>query len=221
MDDVRAPPRDTIITGAALAFVAGFADACSFVGADGVFCAHITGNFVVLAADIVRHAQSDEWLKLATFPIFVVSVLGATSLHRRLRIDSVGRSMRLLFALTSLLFGAAAAIALAVPASSSGAPRSAIVALLVAAMGIQNALHRLNPTLGPMTTVMTGNVTEWFVETVIPGAPALAQKHRRLGVVILWFAVGCATGALGIAQIGFAVLVVPMAIALFLRSRIR
>jgi uncharacterized membrane protein YoaK (UPF0700 family) len=207
--------------GAALAFVAGFADASSFVGADGIFCAHVTGNFVVLAADLVRHAQSDEWLKLATFPVFIASVLGATWLHRKLHIEAVGRSVRLLLALTSLSFGAAAAIGLGLPSSSSGAPRSAIVALLVVAMGIQNAFHRLKPALGPMTTVMTGNLTEWLVETVIVSAAPIAQSHRRLGAVILSFAVGCAAGAFGVAQFGFVVLVVPMAITLFVRSRLR
>ena len=44
-----------------------------------MFCAHVTGNFVVLDADVARGARADEWLKLATFPIFVSAVLWAVA----------------------------------------------------------------------------------------------------------------------------------------------
>jgi uncharacterized membrane protein YoaK (UPF0700 family) len=242
--------RPDLLLCASLGFIAGFADASTFVGADGVFCAHVTGNFVVLAADLARGVRADEWLKLATFPIFVASVLAASWLHRRLGPGApitpsvpspvssplppaVSRShghrpTRALLTAESTLFGVAATVGVALPtaASASGAPRSAIVALLVSAMGIQNAIHRLSPQLGPMTTVMTGNVTQWFVERRGPHAPTPrpedeVAKRRLLGAVIAAFAVGCVSGGLGAARLGFAVLVVPMAAALFARTRLR
>ena len=40
-------PRNATILGVSLAVTAGFADASTFVGAGQVFCAHVTGNFVV------------------------------------------------------------------------------------------------------------------------------------------------------------------------------
>src|SRR5450755_4827614 len=95
--------------GTCLAFIAGFADATSFVGADGIFCAHVTGNFVVLAADLARHAHADEWLKLATFPIFVTSVLGVTRVYRGVA-EPGPSSTRQLLGFMSVLFGAAAAL---------------------------------------------------------------------------------------------------------------
>ena len=209
-----------LLVGPALAFTAGFADASTFVGADGIFCAHVTGNFVVLAADLARHASADEWLKLATFPIFIAAVLTSTWVHRRLTLDVTSRSPRALLAVESLLFGIAATVGGFTDASVSGPGRIATVALLVSAMGIQNAVHRLSPTFGPMTTVMTGNVTNWFVEAFAPVTPEGARKRRLLGIVIASFAAGCIVGALGVARFGFAMLVVPTAVTLFARSRV-
>jgi uncharacterized membrane protein YoaK (UPF0700 family) len=213
------PETRTLLIGPALAFTAGFADASTFVGADGIFCAHVTGNFVVLAADLARGARADEWLKLATFPIFVAAVLVSTWVHRSRPSDGTGRSPRILLAVKALLLGAAALIGGFAHASVSGPGRTAIVALLVVAMGIQNAMHRLTPTLGPMTTVMTGNVTNWFAETFAPDTPESAHKRRLLGLVIVSFVVGCVAGALGVAHAGFAVLVVPTVVTLVARSQ--
>jgi uncharacterized membrane protein YoaK (UPF0700 family) len=203
-----------VLISAGLAFVAGFADASSFVGADGVFCAHITGNFVVLAANLTRGIHAGEWLKLATFPIFVVAVLAATKVHVVREADT---ARELLLASAVLLAGAAVVGALA-PVSTSGAGRSAVVALLVLAMGVQNAMHRLHAALGPMTTVMTGNVTGFLTETVSPGPPETAPKHRMTGYIIVAFAAGCAAGAFSVAYAGFAVLAVPALVVVGVRA---
>jgi uncharacterized membrane protein YoaK (UPF0700 family) len=217
-----AKPLEThaLLVGPALAFTAGFADASTFVGADGIFCAHVTGNFVVLAADLALHVRGDEWLKLATFPIFVAAVLASTWVHRRGAPATTPRAARALLAAKSLLFGFAAAVGWLIPTSEPGVGRIAVVGLLVIAMGIQNAIHRLNPVLGPMTTVMTGNVTAWFVDAFTPATPEGARKRRNLGLVIASFAGGCTVGALGVARFGFAVLVVPTAVTLFARSQV-
>jgi uncharacterized membrane protein YoaK (UPF0700 family) len=213
-----APKPDTFSIVVALAYIAGFADASTFVGADGIFCAHVTGNFVVLAADFARHARADEWLKLATFPIFVAAVLTSTWFHRRRPEQAQPAATRQLLAIKAVLFATAAVIGFATTASTPGAPRVAIVALLVTAMGIQNAIHRLRPELAPMTTVMTGNVTAWLVES---RASATASKRRLLGAVIVAFALGCLCGGFGVARFGFVVLAVPTVVAVFVRSRLR
>jgi uncharacterized membrane protein YoaK (UPF0700 family) len=218
--DAKSLETHALLIGPALAFTAGFADASTFVGADGIFCAHVTGNFVVLAADLALHARGDEWLKLATFPIFVAAVLVSTWVHRRTAPVTSPPAARALLAAKSLLFGLAAAVAWLVPTSEPGVGRVAVVALLVTAMGIQNAIHRLNPVLGPMTTVMTGNVTAWFVDAFTPATPEGARKRRDVGLVIVSFAAGCAAGALGVARFGFPVLVVPTAVTLFARSQL-
>jgi uncharacterized membrane protein YoaK (UPF0700 family) len=215
-------PRDTIILGAALGFVAGFSDASTFVGADGIFCAHVTGNFVVLAADLALHARADEWLKLATFPIFIIAVLGVAWGHRRLHVRLGSATARHLLSLKAALIGAAAVVGFTTHSGVPGVARAAIVALLVTAMGIQNAGHRLDPApLAVMTTVMTGNVTQWLSESIASAPSRDDAKHRLLGVVIGAFALGCALGAWGVAQLGFSVLAVPAAVVMVARSRIQ
>ena len=214
-------PRDAVTLGAALAFTAGFADASGFVGAEGVFTAHVTGNFVVLASDLARHARADDWLKLATFPIFVAAVIGATLAHRRMRLRQPGASaVRNLLLLKASLICAAALIGLAHASNVAGPLRACVVSLLVLAMGVQNALHRLNPSLGSMTTVMTGNVTQWLSESVQPAASRDPAKHRSLTILIASFATGCAGGAWGVVHFGFGVLAVPGAVVLIARGRI-
>lgn len=210
MTPTSSPPPLLVPT--ALAFIAGYADAVTFVGAGGIFCAHVTGNFVVLAADLARRANADEWLKLATFPIFVLAVFLSTHLHRR-----VASSARMLLLLQAVAFGAAAAVPLAVKGTAA---HQVVVVFAVIAMGMQNAMHRVAPTLGPMTTVMTGNVTQWFVEKVSPGAPENVGKHRSLGFIILAFSLGCLGGAFGVQQLGFASFLAPMGLALLVRSRL-
>ena len=213
-------PPGALFIGPALAFTAGFADASTFVGAGGIFCAHVTGNFVVLAADLATHADQSEWLKLATFPVFVGAVLAATWLHRRMPVSPDPRSARALLAFKSALFALAALLACLMPTSIPGPGRAAVVTLLVAAMGLQNAVHRLHPAFGPMTTVMTGNVTGWLVDAFAKVTPASAPRRRLLGLVIVFFALGCTAGAVGVARLGFVVLLVPAAATLLARSRL-
>lgn len=197
----------------ALAFVAGFADASTFVGADGIFCAHVTGNFVVLAADLAHGASVDEWLKLATFPVFVATVFISSAVHRRVAPGA--------WAERGLLLAQAALLAVAALAGSlydtrvPGATRSAVVILLVMAMAIQNAIHRLDTGLGPMTTVMTGNVTQYVAEWTAPAkSDEVRARRRKLLRVILLFALGCAAGALGVSRVGFLTLLVPIGVVL-------
>jgi uncharacterized membrane protein YoaK (UPF0700 family) len=58
-----------------LSFVAGFCDTVTFVAAGELFSAHVTGNFIVFAYDVIRHADVTGWQKLITFPVFIISVM--------------------------------------------------------------------------------------------------------------------------------------------------
>ncbi len=42
-----------------LTFVAGYCDTVTFVAADEVFSAHVTGNFIVLAYDVVNQTDAE------------------------------------------------------------------------------------------------------------------------------------------------------------------
>src|SRR5580692_6199959 len=128
MTDPSLSQPDAFAFEGALAFTAGFADTATFVGADRVFCAHMTGNLVVFASEAARQSGPEEWLKLATFPVFVAAVVGTTSLTRASDGPVESTAIRRVLAVVALLFAASALLG-AVPGSTSpGAARIGIVA---------------------------------------------------------------------------------------------
>jgi uncharacterized membrane protein YoaK (UPF0700 family) len=58
-----------------MAFSAGFVDTSTFTVADGLFSAHITGNFVVFAYKLSNHPQLRDFINLARFPVFILAVI--------------------------------------------------------------------------------------------------------------------------------------------------
>ncbi len=58
-----------------LTFVAGYCDTVTFLAANEVFSAHVTGNFILLAHDVVHRSDGETWTKLLTFPVFVAAVM--------------------------------------------------------------------------------------------------------------------------------------------------
>ncbi|MGE0579377.1 YoaK family protein, partial [Reyranella sp.] len=57
-----------------LAFTSGFVDTLSFIALFGLFAAHVTGNFVLIATSLAefRHGL---WIKLLAIPIFVLATV--------------------------------------------------------------------------------------------------------------------------------------------------
>src|SRR3954467_15170542 len=66
-----------------LAFIAGFCDTVTFVSADELFSAHVTGNFVVFAYDVIKRTDLHAWIKLLTFPLFILSVIIGARISRK------------------------------------------------------------------------------------------------------------------------------------------
>ena len=100
--------------------------------------------------------------------------------------------------------------------------------VLVAAMAVQNAVHRLYLTSAPPTTLMTGTTTQIMIDIADlmrgePGhdrAQARSRLSRMLGSVVA-FALGCAAAALLYAFAGLWAFTVPPVIAgaaLFLKE---
>src|ERR1700761_2510967 len=69
--------RSVGTTSLLLTLAAAFTDSTTFVGADKLFSAHVTGNFIILAYDIIHGADANEWSKLLAFPVFVGAVMVA------------------------------------------------------------------------------------------------------------------------------------------------
>jgi uncharacterized membrane protein YoaK (UPF0700 family) len=70
-----------------LSVIAGSADVISFLGLGGLFCAHITGNLVILAAHLVTGTPGTVALLLSV-PVFIL-VLALTRLLAA-GLDAVG-----------------------------------------------------------------------------------------------------------------------------------
>src|ERR1700729_491960 len=58
-----------------LAFTAGYADTCGFVALFSLFTAHVTGNFVLLGASLIR-PHAGVIAKLLALPVFMAAVAG-------------------------------------------------------------------------------------------------------------------------------------------------
>src|SRR5213078_2285226 len=133
-----------------LGFVAGFVDTCAFVALFGLFTAHVTGNFVLIGAELVHPSGGDVMLKLVVLPVFVLAVAVAVKVAEALERRGRARVAPFLYAEAPLRADEPSAIAAGI--------------LTAAAMGLQNALMRLELALWPSSTVMTVNVTQSAID---------------------------------------------------------
>lgn len=199
---------------ASLAFIAGFVDTAVFVHMGGLFVAHVTGNFVLLGATLTgteaggAHAGAAE-LQLVAFPVFFAAAMLAAGLFARL--PAPAGTPTLLWLTAAVMAGTAATVFAGLDADA------ALSLALVAAMGVLNAAHRLDATLGAPFTVMTGNVTGLAIAAArrlhlspTPAAPAKAPP--RLLPLVLAFALGCAAGAGMQALLGLGAMALPAAL---------
>src|SRR4029077_16501928 len=137
-----------------LAFVAGSVDVISFLGLDGLFTAHITGNLVVLAAHILARGEATLALVISV-PLFVIMLAATRVLAAgldRSGIPSLGVLLFVQFALLCAFLGICIAAGSGVSAS---APSMILAGMLgVSAMAVQNALVHISLAGAPSTAVL-------------------------------------------------------------------
>lgn len=199
-----------------LAMVAGYCDTVTFVSAGSIFSAHVTGNFIVFAYQLIKGSDTQAWIKLLTFPVFIVSVIAGG----RIVANSLNHYKILLIeGVILLLSGIIAAAFIHTP--GLGWLTYAVVMLAVFAMGLQNAFGKLyaKETFGP-TTMMTGNVTQSALDLGNALRSGLKdglsiQSLQKQGITIGGFLVGCFLGALLAKSFGLVVLLLPGAGLIF------
>ena len=205
-----------------LALLAGITDVTSWILLGGLFTAHVTGNLVVVAADIVTGAQPHLAAVLA-LPVFVVTVVAATAVARRLA-GRDGRMQRLLLGAQALLLVAAAVLSFTGTASASpeGGLALAIGLCAVCAMATQNAYLHLAYPKAPTTAVMTGNLVVAIIAVfdlvASRGTSATAlNRWKDTRPLLVGFIGGCLIGALASSLFGDHAAVVPatLAVAVF------
>ncbi|MDB6019890.1 MAG: permease [Pedosphaera sp.] len=203
-----------------LSMIAGSADVTSFLGL-GLFSAHVTGNLVILTAQILGRGAGATCLVLS-LPLFIL-VLGLT----RLLVAGLEaldiNSLRPLLLLQFLLLGGTFALGIASDHHPDPEARSTLLAgqLGVAAMAVQNALVQLSLHGVPPTAVMTTNLTRFIMdasEVLLGHDPAeMAEARHRakhLWPVIVGFIAGAGLGAVCFAAAGLKSLGLPAGLAL-------
>jgi uncharacterized membrane protein YoaK (UPF0700 family) len=205
-----------------LSVVAGSTDIIGFLGLNGLFTAHITGNLAVLAAHIVAGGEG-QLAQLLAVPVFM-AVVGLTSLLAR-GLESIGvSSLRPLLLLQFLLLAGFLTVCIAADPRLDPNTTTVIFAgmLGVSAMAVQNALVQTSLEGAPSTAIMTTNVTRFATDIgqlLLGGDPADVAKARNRAArtlpVIIGFAVGCGIGAACEAAVGLRSLVLPAGLALF------
>jgi len=181
-----------------LTAIAGYCDTLTFVAADSIFSAHVTGNFIVFAYQLIKGTGGGDWIKLLTFPIFIFSVMVGGWIATRF----VNKHFLLLCEGVILLGGGIAAYLLGyIDDGVITWPMYTITMLVVFAMGLQNAYGKLFPkdTFGP-TTMMTGNVTQLALDLKGVLSNGLSDTAHVTGVkngliTIIGFLAGCCLGA--------------------------
>lgn len=196
---------------ALLSFNGGFVDAAGFFGLQGLFVAHVTGNFVTLGAALV-HGSHGIIGKVLALPEFIAVVALARLLGRALQARKLPAQHILLAAKVALLL---AFFVLAVtygPFPDPNTPAALLTGFAgIAAMAVQNALQRVHFASLPPTTMMTGSTVQATLDAVDllsgGGDPAqgaaLRARFSRIAIALVSFGLGCALAALLYAKVGF------------------
>jgi uncharacterized membrane protein YoaK (UPF0700 family) len=198
----------------------GYVDAAGYLALHGLFSTHVTGNFVTLGASLVL-GTSGALAKLLALPMFCIVVMGV----RLLSVALVAKrlpALRTILGIKVALLTTAAALAIVFGPFDSGDGWAALLTgmALVAAMAIQNAIHRIHMGALPPTTIMTGNTIQIMIDLadLVRGVPADAREaiHSRLSRMsagVTAFAAGCAAAALIYAKQGIWCFAIPPLVA--------
>ncbi|HEX8016666.1 MAG TPA: YoaK family protein [Flavobacterium sp.] len=194
-----------------LTMIAGYCDTVTFVAADSIFSAHVTGNFIVFAYQIIKGSDVHAWIKLLTFPIFIFAVI----VGGRIALRSVNRYTILFWEGIILVLCGIASYVFGYLEIFSEWTMYTVAMTTVFAMGLQNAFGKLfaKETHGP-TTMMTGNVTQAsldlgnLLKNGTNDADSLLSFKKQL-VTIFGFLTGCFLGAVAGKYFGLTTLLLP------------
>lgn len=199
-----------------LSLTAGYVDTAGFLALQGLFTAHVTGDFVTLGASLVL-GTSGAVAKLLALPVFCAVVVAVRLLSSALtpRWRSV---FEVMLGLKVLLLIVGAALAIEFGPFKNGDTWQAVITgmVLVAAMAIQNAAHRVYLGSVPPSTLMTGTTTQIMIDLADmiyarDSAPVGQIRSRVVSMSknLIIFAAGCGVAALIYAHYNVWCFVVP------------
>jgi uncharacterized membrane protein YoaK (UPF0700 family) len=221
---------DTVSAGADLAIralpfvlsvIAGSTDIIGFLGLNGLFTSHITGNIVVLATHIVA-GNPAIFSYILSVPVFMLVLLLTRLFAGGLERSGIATLRPLLLLQLMFLVAFLAVCVAAGPWRDADALLAVIAGMFgVAAMAVQNALVQISLKNSPTTAVMTTNVTHFMLdlgEALAGGDAARVANARNRAMhtlpVIVGFTIGCGLGAACEAATGLWSLALPAGLAL-------
>lgn len=197
---------------------AGYVDTAGFIALNGLFAAHITGNFVTLGMALVS-STPEVWTKILALPTFCIVVFVSKLLAAAITRTSFSVIRSLLF--FKIFFLIAAAI-LAISINENNHSYSIVEIftglLLVAAMALQNSISCLYPNPVP-ATILTGPLTRMMIDVgdlTLAISPDQSIVKDRLVVVLInvgSFAFGCVFSAFLFSRVGTWFFIVPPILA--------
>jgi uncharacterized membrane protein YoaK (UPF0700 family) len=204
-----------------LSLNAGYVDAAGFLALQGLFTAHVTGNFVTLGASLAI-GTSNAIAKLMALPMFCAMVIATRWLSAALS-ERHRPALSMLIALQILLLAIGATLAIGLgPFYHSDSWQAVLTGMvLVAAMAIQNAFHRLYLGKAPPSTIMTGTTTQVMIDLAdeIHGRKGtesqLSSRLALMSTTVLFFAIGCGGAAFLYSVFGVKCFAVPPIVGSF------
>lgn len=218
-----AAPLPSNASATLLAGVAGYVDTLGFVALFGLFTAHVTGNFVLIGAELARPGHG-VLLKLLAFPAFILAVAASRVIALCCERHGYNAIRSLLSLQALLLLGFMLAGWWGHPIRGSEHPLAIAAGLMgAAAMGLQNGMGRLLLSKLTPHTVMTGNVTQLVLDLtdclIGQGSPELRSRIQKMLWPIVAFGTGAIVGALAFVQVGWLALVPALLTVTFLAWR--
>ncbi len=212
--------RPAIPIAALLGFNGGFVDTAGFLGLQGLFTSHVTGNFVTLGASLVL-GTSGVLTKMAAIPVFILAV-GMARLAGNQLTDRGHAPMPVMLAAQAVLLGVFFVLAVALgPFHDGDAPAAMLTGLVgVTAMAIQNTVQRVHLAAEPPSTILTGTTTQFAIDLTdmlfrrASMASEAARHHfRALARAILCFGAGSMIAAASFHFVGLWCLAIAVAVA--------
>jgi uncharacterized membrane protein YoaK (UPF0700 family) len=205
------------LQGIGMGFLAGYVDTLGFTALFGLFTAHVTGNFVLIAVALADPGQTPTLLKLLAFPAFILGVAAARLLVANCERRGKPAVKPAYLLQLVLLIGFMVCGMLAEPVGRQVGVLAMAAGLFgAAAMGAHSAASKLLLSHLAPTSMMTGNVTQLVIDTVdrLRGAADAATKARcsKFFWPVLAFALGCGAAAFAFLAVGFVALIVPVGI---------
>jgi uncharacterized membrane protein YoaK (UPF0700 family) len=176
-------PRRTIVGLLVLTAATGIIDAASVLGLGHVFTANMTGNVVFLGFALGGASGFSIGASLVALVAFMAGALLGGVLVRP---GANVRDARRAFAVEVVALVAAAIVATTVDTPAAGGGRWALLVLLGAGMGVQNAVVRRLAIADLTTTVLTLTITGIASDSAFAGGdnPRLTRRVASIAVML-------------------------------------